>query len=424
MSALAPRTAIGRTLVHIALAGVVAFLFLFQPLPAVNRNWCAETTHVGHGLKYLLDIDSPAYLDIADEPEHLFVPFGEWRTRQMRPLYPLVASVLAPLVRDVPGLRAMSTHPAYPAFALINLATLVAVLGVFTALVGRSPRAWTLGTVVGLLLFSNDVAKVYTWTPHQQLFNLLEPLACAWLVREVACRPALTTARTAGYALGAGILLLAYGSFLLLLAALLAGLLARVRGGEPLGRVAAAALGVGAFPVPMLAWTLFVRHHAGQVYLGEILECRDFVWMADAWRRGGPMQVARAFRVYSANFFATFGRELVIPAFVALTAVVLRVAAWERTRAVLRDRRATILACLFASAMNLVLYWLMGNARACYGARLTFAVFPPLLAAAAVVLSSVLEDARPATWRAALIALVVFVAIAHTYVVAKVGPWC
>jgi hypothetical protein len=419
-------TAVVRGLVHTCLASVLAFLFLLPRIPPPPRPWCKfETVRVGRWLNYRLDFDSPVFLDIAYEPAFLFIDHGEWHTRQSRPLYPLLASALTPVASRIPGLRDMNIHPAYPAFALINLATLVAALGFFTSLVGSSPRAWALGTLVGVLLFSNDVAKVYTWTPHQQLFNILEPLACAWLLRHVACRPKISAARAGMYGLAAGTALLAYGSFSLLLPAMLIGIAARTRDGEPVARVAAACvLGVAGFVFPLSAWVAFMHRRAGGFYVGEVGACRDFVWMVDAWRRGGAPGFARRFAINSAYFFGTFTHERIIPLFVGATALTLCSTAWHRTGVAIRNCRATLLACAVAVALNFFFFWFIGNPCFGYGPRLTFTVLPALLAGAAAVLAAVLEDVPARTWRIVVLLLAAFVAAAHGYVVSQVGPSC
>src|SRR6185369_4299611 len=97
---IAPATRAFRTSVHVVVVGLVALLFLHQPLPSVNRPWCSETVNVGRHLHYLLNFDSPVYLDIAEEPARLFLPHGESRSRQARPLYMLAARVLERPLRD------------------------------------------------------------------------------------------------------------------------------------------------------------------------------------------------------------------------------------------------------------------------------------------------------------------------------------
>ena len=410
-----------RGLVHVSIVLVVAVVFLLQPLPAVNRRWCPETIHVGRRLNYLLNFDSPVYLDIAEKPSRLFLDHGEWRSRRARPLYMLAAWALTGAFRDVPGLRRMNPHPSYPAFIVLNLTILVLSLSLFTAIVGTSRRAWVLGTLLGILLFSNDVAKVFVWTPHQQLFNIFEPLACAWLVRHTAERPTLSLQRLTCYGLAAGVLLLAYGSFVLLLAALLMGLFARWRRGES-GRhlLAGGGLASLAFGLPVLAWILLVRHETGGFYVGETAEYRDFVWMVYAWRAGGARRLARVFVVFSADFLRTFGTEWVIPTFVVGAAVIPRVTAWEATREVVRRRWPTLVACFTSFALNLLFFWLMGN----YAPRLSFNILPPLLAAAAVVVAGVTEERTNKVWLSLLATVALFVGLAHFHVIAKLGPWC
>jgi len=418
---IAPATRAVRTAVHVVVVGLVALLFLLQPLPAVNRPWCPETVHVGRHLHYLLNFDSPVYLDIAEEPARLFLPHGESRSRQARPLYMLAARVLERPLRDAPGLRDMNMHPAYPAFAVVNLAILFASLTLFTSIVGDSSRAWIVGTAIGILLFSNDVAKVFTWTPHQQLFNILEPLACAAVARHVAVRERLRSTRVAAYGLGLGVLLLAYGSFALLLPALVAGLVVRWWRGEPRGRlVGAAVLASVTFALPMLAWVGFAYHRTGGFYVGETNEYRDFVWMLFALRKGGVAHLGGVSRAFAQVFLRTFEVELLIPLFALGAGIALTVAAGETTRQVVRERSATLFACATAFALNLLFFGLMGN----YAPRLSFNVLPPVLAAVAVVVAGVVERQPVHAWRRTLVVITMVVGVAHAYTVVKVGPWC
>src|SRR5207247_4972648 len=131
---------------------------------------------------YLLNFDSPVYLDIAEKPSRLFLDHGEWRSRRARPLYMLAAWALTGAFRDVPGLRRMNPHPSYPAFIVLNLTILVLSLSLFTAIVGTSRRAWVLGTFLGILLFSNDVAKVFRSEEHTSELQSRVDLVCRLLL--------------------------------------------------------------------------------------------------------------------------------------------------------------------------------------------------------------------------------------------------
>lgn len=416
-----PATRAIRSAVHLAVICLVALLFLLQPLPPVNRLWCPETVHVGRHLHYLLNFDSPVYLDIAEEPARLFLPGGEARSRQARPLYMLAARLLERPLRDVPGLRSMNMHPAYPAFAVVNLAILFASLTLFAAIVGDSWRAWAVGTVIGILLFANDVAKVFVWTPHQQLFNILQPLACVAVTGHVAARPHPSWTRVAAYAFALGVLLLAYGSFALLLPAFVIGLVIRWRYGDaPRRLVAAGVMASIAFAVPVLVWVGFAYHRTGGFYVGETNEYRDFVWIWFAWHHGGVGRVAEVSRDFARVFLGTFGVEFVIPLFALGAASVLAGTSATTARDVLGERSLALGACAAAFGLNVVFFGLMGN----YAARLSFNVLPPILAAVAVVVAGVMERQPVRAWRGTLAAIALVVAVAFAYTVAKPGPWC
>ena len=404
---------------HALIVFTVTFTFLLQPLPPGRRPWCSETIEVGHGLHYLLNVDSHAFLQLAENPRRLFENGG--LSRQSRPVYIAAAWLLGPVVRDVPGLRAMNERRSYPGCIVLNFLTLIASLALFTKIVARSERGWVVATLVGVLLLANDVVKVFFWTAHQQLCNVLEPLLVAGLLLHVSQLRRLSFVRLVAHGLAGGMLMLAYGSFVLLWPALLAGLVVRARHGEPWPHATVGgALASLTFWLPTLAWHSYIRHTTGDFYLGETAEYRDFVWMLDAWRSGGVMQVSEVLREFTGMFLSTFSQEAIIPLFVAVTVIALRLTAWDTTQVVLRQQRPVVLACLVSAVLNFIFFWLLGN----YAPRLTFSTLPALLAAAATLVAGVLDRQPKLTSYAITLLIAVAVVAAQIYVIMKPGPWC
>jgi len=413
-------TAAIRCLGQVVVVGLIAVAFLFQPMP-MPRQWGPETVHVSPHLGFALNFDSPAFLELADDPSRMFADKPEWRGRQSRPLYVLLTWALARPFQHTPGLRAMYPHRAYPGSIVLNLAVLLLSLNIFVQIVAPSPHNAVFATMAGVLLFANDCAKVFVWTPHQQLFNILEPLVCVLLVVRTAERAMFSIARAATYGLGTGVLMLAYGSFALLVPAVCAGALLRWhRGREPSGaRVvamcAAAALACALAPI---AWVGFVTHVTGGFHGSETAEYRQFVWMADVWHRGGASRLGLVLMNFTARYARALARGLLVPAFAAGGLILLRLAAWERTVIVARARAVTLVACAVSLVLNLVFFWLLGF----YEPRLTVAVTPPLLVGVATLAAGVVEPEPAYRRRVILLVFAAAVVAAQRRVVMNAGP--
>ena len=67
----ASTTAAIRCLGKVVVVGLIAVAFLFQPMP-MPRQWGPETVHVSPHVGFALNFDSPAFLELADDPSRMF----------------------------------------------------------------------------------------------------------------------------------------------------------------------------------------------------------------------------------------------------------------------------------------------------------------------------------------------------------------
>ncbi len=152
------------------------------------------------------------------------------------------------------------------------------------------------------LLISNVVTRLFFWTPHQQLFNILTPLLCVYFAARIASGQMPYRALCLA-ALAAGLLLLVYGNLLLVLPVLLAGVVvpegSEARSSSVLPRVARVLLLVVVFVAPLLVWIGIVRLFGVTFYNHELVFYRQFIWLLDGVRM--PLS-AFAFKLASNSY--------------------------------------------------------------------------------------------------------------------------
>src|SRR5690606_34579050 len=108
----------------------------------------------------------------------------------------------------------------YLGFVLINFIVALATLSIFLRtlhlIVGPWRHSAFLQYSIILLLFSNQITQLFTWTVHTQLFNLLTPLYCLYVGLLIAAGN-ISEYRVRWICFVSGLLLLFYGNFLLVL---------------------------------------------------------------------------------------------------------------------------------------------------------------------------------------------------------------
>jgi hypothetical protein len=262
----------------------VNFLLMAQPSPPPPPFFaCQDVNSIGHGFRHFLNCDSPTYMAMASDPRLVLTH----TILQNRPLSFVLPFLISQPLRVVTRLEKAGAYRPYArefiAYLIVNLACLLATLICFT---------WTLeaGTrrIAGIeLLFAcvalsaNDVTKLFFWTPHTQIFNLLVPCMSVYLTFRLLQREKPLKPRAAfGWGLVLGLGLLIYGSFAVIVLCVSAIQLLVYRRPGPTLLVIIGAL------LPYVCWAAFVYSLSGSFYNHEVTRFRQFVWIIDCARQG------------------------------------------------------------------------------------------------------------------------------------------
>jgi len=361
--------------------------FWWSPAPRPSDRFCGAYLHLGRGLGIPFNCDALDFMENARSPSRLLEPRA---VRQSRPMFVLLGAALGhPATWAVRGIEASGLLPAraveklrkthwwvgyYVGFVTLNYLALLAALLLFRLAYDRLTAGE--GDVVvctGLMVFlvSNPVTKAFFWTVHQQMLTFLVPvllLHVAFRLRESSrWRRSLPWLALAG-----GLLVLVYGSFVLLLPVLLYGAwLEEHRLPATVLLVKGLAL-VGLFLLPTLCWIGLLGVLGVTFYSHEVEAYGQLVWLGAAWRL--PL----------AEFLPLLGRNLDLFLQTLPTIAPFLVAAAPMLvpgRATMPGRGSVgVLAALLLLQVGFLA--LLGY----YGERLTWGLVPSLLLLAGVAL--------------------------------------
>ena len=397
-----------------------------------------------------LNCDSPEFMRLANNPSALLESNN---TRTSRPAMILAASgiaaTVAPLVpkpatiasaaarKDIDPARvasAMATMgAAYAAYLILNLLILSgaflimrqimiegAVAGVRSDHVPQSGLSHAV-TGFGLLLISNDVVKAFVWSPHTQMFNILAPILCIWILWMSWNDRLVGRWQAFPFALGIGFGVAAYATFSIGLICMLAPWLVRqwMRGfpaGLPRPALHAAAL-AGIALLPSVTWYLFVKITTGAFYVHEA-KFNQVIWIADAWR-DGPLTFLSAWlgNVLDLTMMA-LPQLLSIAAASAWTIIMLR----RSEQPILPTFKAAgpvLVFCGVVAALFLAFYATVGFIRP----RLAFGVIPPFVVAAGILALVAMRSVPARDSRTLGAGYAAIGSIAAAVTVVKDGPW-
>jgi hypothetical protein len=406
-----------RVLLWLAVALGVAHLMLLAP--QVPHPFCAQVVHVSDDLAFPLNCDSDHLMFLAEHPRVLVQRDD---ARQSRPVYVAAGVVLRQTLGRVVDALGGNPYgvasPAYLPLVALNLALLVAAMTVLDRLLGAPGLAFAGGLGLVALLAANDVVKAFFWSPHQQLFNVLVPLVSILACRAIVLQPRRSWPWLVGLGLGCGLGALAYGSFAVVPVAVALALAVCRAVGWPAWLAQAAVLGA-AFALPNLLWIAAIHQHTGDYYNQEVELFREFVWIGDALRAGGPGELWTTWWSYTLLYLRATWHDVWFA--LLLLAAVLGLAAAARVplRPLGRDHAATLVATGVSLAVTVVFYDLIGL----YVGRLSYAITVHLLLAVgvlgAVVVPRLPRPAQLAANAALLLAAVAWLAGE----VAKHGPY-
>lgn len=369
------------------LAGVVpiaAAVILAAPVPDLEKLRVQHARYVmlTPRLGFSLCWDSRLFMQVAERPGMLL---DRDFLYQSRPLAFVAAHVIGRAMAVVmPGAGLALSHVPgwWTPYLVLNAAVLVGLVWAFDAAVAPPGPWYLVPAIFGMMLVVNEVGRWFLCSPHTQLLTLLAPALCLPMARAAIAASPRRTAAPHALVLGTtiGVLVLAYGAFLVCVPVVVVASLLR-----PAGRHGAAIRSLLVFVVaacvPTVAWYGVVRVTSGTVYSAEISQFRQFVWPVDAAAAGALLPTL--FR-YAGEFVVTSAPVLAMP--VAILAVAAVVAWWAGVAPgrFPAERRPELTAALVTLACETgFLYWL-----GYYRMRLSIGMMPPVLGLANVLTAS------------------------------------
>ena len=407
--------------------------------PQDQKQTCVGNVELPGPFGLSLNCDSPQFMALARDPSALLAPDNARQARPgliavavllERPLALLFRSYGPPAKSVEQGLqnpaqitRSFSQDlPAYFAYVIINVATLLASFHLLRLIVlpwaGRDGTAGLVIAASGLILVANDVVKAFVWSPHTQMFNVLVPLLALYATWR-AWNGAMAD-RSFALAMGviAGLGFTAYPVFVVIPACIVPAAMVALWRDRAVARPVAinATLLLALCLLPYALWYAYVRAVTGGFFHME-LALGEVSWMAKSWAKGPGVLVADW--LDKAWQFIAFAAPQAI-ALAGLTAWLLLAALFDpAAKASLKRTLPMAWAALYVSFVVLGFYTCVGWTVD----RLAYPIIPPLLAAAAVGAVAIARRLN-AQRRHVFAAGCALIALAQViYVVLKDGPW-
>lgn len=391
-------------LIYAALTAFLCFLFLLAPSP--HEDYCGKFIEVGNIGFFPLNCDSYDYVETAKSPLKLF---DKQSIRQTRPLYVLLASSVGYLLSPVFSMLPVQSIVAqdellgdsfYWGFMLLNFGILVGSLLLFDRITdllsdGRFPPLAKI--LLAVVLVSNVVVKTSFWSAHQQMLTILSPLLCIYWCLRIVLADELEARKIYPIAFLGGLLLLTYGNFLILFAAVIFAIAFKLYRSGKLSRQTVKRFllpAIGLFTLPTLLWSAILLLVNGRVYSHEVSAYRQFIWIFD--------KLLISFKDFYEELFeftVLYGTSIYRTVFVFLIALVvikiyksLFLTGKPETEVAPNNFSVKIiLAVIFA--LYLLFFWLMGY----YGERLTFTLVPVALCLIAFELNDLFTNGKALT---------------------------
>lgn len=289
----------------------IAF-FLFTPKTPPTA--CIQIIRIADSVQVHLNCDSRLLAKLYRDAEKYFTEFNNWKGRPVYFLYGVIAApvmepIAVPLWAAIGNFatsdRSLSHYRKYfslhLAYYALNIGMVLFAVWLALNMLGLSrmgmARAGWLAATLSAAIASTDLVAGTVWLAHTTIFNLLAPIACSFFVllgfQVRRTKPAILHI----WSVCAGLMVLVYPLFIILLPALFTGLVldlllnrSRVVG-QTATRTAPTTIFLNAslaallMVLPVVAWTLIVKHgFATPVYMTA--QYGQFVWLFDAFRDG------------------------------------------------------------------------------------------------------------------------------------------
>lgn len=313
-------------------------LILLSPRPPREQESliCVKTYDITGPFHVVLNCDSYEFMVLARNPGMLLT--DAQRKWQSRPIYPLLgyfaavpfrvgrwlslAGMGSPDVRrDVTPVESRPVNrlfnnliSEYLGYTTINLALIVVALILFCRLITRGGPvgAWLLFPAAMLVI--NEVSKAFFWSPHLQIFNIFHPIVSIEVSRRLVADRSRSLKNLALIGMALGLASLAYGAFLVTVAAAALTILivGRENPGYLNGRVLPIISVVLSAAIPVLLWIGLVRLVCGSFYSHETQAYHQFVWVIEAWQAGWANFQVVTFR-HLADFYIILSQVSIFP---------------------------------------------------------------------------------------------------------------
>jgi hypothetical protein len=275
----------------------------------------------------------------------------------------------------------------YAGLVLLNFILLLLSLIIFSKIITHFTGEWKNGTFLYILLLlflvSNHVTKLYFWTPHQQMFNILVPLLCIYISILIQTRNyGGIKLFLAGFVCGSLVLL--YGSFLLLLPVILFSLLINFKSNssERFGQLALKMLSVLiAFILPTAIWAIILRLAGTEFISSEIKNFRQFVWVFDALKDPGRSLLNEMYQNLI-DFIKTTS-SLILPLFLLIIILLTNPRLKKNSTATSVSNNLTAI-YFIVTILIFLFFYLLGY----YTDRLTFSLVPVIIVFTALRINS------------------------------------
>lgn len=431
--------AAGRKLREVLLTATVALIavmpFLFSPrVPqgTEDQHWVSVTDW--GPIHLTTNTDSPGFDSLARDPRLVLKPN---EVRQSRPLTGVLGWLMsAPFrlpVLQALGLQTASYFPEYAGFVTLNLLLLVMTAMILRRLLGAESLSETRMFFPLTVLLVNPVTKAFFWTPHVQIFTGLigvgSILLVTWLRRDANADRWRSLAVTG---LSLGVLSLAYGAFAVPAAAAVLCVVFRAGPSELRSQlpknVARSIILLGAFFLPVVGWILFVTAHTGSFYSHETGFYREFVWLADALRRGPlsnthclycSQRLSHEIALRARDYGRTLFKVAAFPVVVLIALLCIRLRLPVGTRSGPRWHKDVGFAIWCFLAADVPFFFLLGR----YWERLSWGIVPAIVVAIGLTTASV-ESALSSQGRQMLRAGLAVVSLCYAlFWITTAGPW-
>ncbi|MCJ7707881.1 MAG: hypothetical protein MUO38_09720 [Anaerolineales bacterium] len=409
----------------------VAGLVVFHRIPeGFPGTVCAENYRFYGSFSIVLNCDSWDFMRLALHPDRIFEPNT---VRQSRPGLIFLAAVLAKplhflgdLAQDLVSGQGRTLQdwtitliPAYASYILLNLTILSVSMALFIHLLPREATPPVPAILLGVILVSNDLVKMFLLTPHTALLALLVPLYCLWSYGIAAGDSRFRWPKILALAVVAGLGITAYATFAAFLPSVLIPELVRLRRAfswrglvVSLGR-AIVISAVVAFP--MVLWIAIVESRAGSFYSAEVTLYEQVVWIGNALRQGAITLVGTLL----SHVLAIARNDLRYAVFIIVYLATVAVTAEPGRNGLALMVRSIPRSALVVSALFVAFFALVGVTVD----RVAFSAVPPLVVGAAWVVGSTSSGlSRTSRVRMGLVAgllTTLFVA----YELLKTGPF-